>query len=355
MSKRSHGPLALLAASALLFSGCATSGTQDADASSTDESPTAQPSEDTAYLHEPSTHPASTETLAEDEMRVTLLGTGSPVPSAERYGMATLVQAGDLNLVVDAGRGAVTRLWQAGLSPGELDGVFITHFHSDHVNGLSDLWLTGFVPAFGGREGTFDVYGPTGTEDLVAGLAQAHASDIDVRVADNEVERDTTEIVAHEFPEEGVVFDEDGVTVTMFEVEHDPAGAIDPSMGFRVDYNDRSVLISGDTVPTQNVIDYGKDVDLLVHEVAAFEDPEVLPQVASHHTSPREAGEIFAETEPGMAVYSHIVNGTSPEAPGIPEEELIERTRENYDGPLTVGEDLMSFLLTEDDIEIYEP
>lgn len=91
----------------------------------------------------------------------------------------------------------------------------------------------------------------------------------------------------------------------------------------------------------------------MVHEVAEFEDINALPQVYSHHTNPRQAGEIFTKTKPKMAVYSHIVNGTSPKYIGIPNEQLIERTRENYKGPLVVGEDLMSFSITAKGIDIY--
>lgn len=306
------------------------------------------------YRFQPSSHPAAVPP-DEDEMRVTLLGTGSPVPSDTRYGMSTLVQAGGLNLLFDAGRGATVRMTQAGVPLGDIDGIFITHFHSDHLNGLGDLWLTGFIPAFGGREGDLHLYGPIGVKELAEGLRQAHADDINVRVADGELERDTTGLVAHEFPEEGVVFEQDGVAVTMFEVLHDPAGAIDPAMGYRVDYEGRSVLISGDTVPHENVIKYGSGVDLLIHEVAEFEDTTALPQVYAHHTNPRQAGKIFTETAPRMAVYSHIVNGTSSEAPGVSEEELLRRTRVNYDGPLKVGEDLMSFLMNDEEIRIYKP
>lgn len=289
-----------------------------------------------------------------EQLRVTLLGTGSPVPSPTRFGNSTLVQANELNLVFDAGRGASIRLNQLGVPLGQIDGVFLTHFHSDHINGLADLWLTGFIPAFGGREGDFNLYGPSGVEHIGAGLMETWSNDIDVRVADAEVERDTTNIATHEFEEDGVIFDDAGVQVTMFEVEHDPHGAIKPAVGYRVDYAGNSVLISGDTRPTGNVLTYGKDVDLLVHEVADFPDPEleVVQNVYAHHTNPRQAGEIFAETQPGMAVYSHIVRGAPPQIPNVPLETIVERTRETYDGPLTVGEDLMTFLISDGAISI---
>mgnify|MGYP003552856979 FL=1 len=307
------------------------------------------------YLHLASIHPARI-SPNKDEMRVTLLGTGSPVPSEQRFGMSTLVQAGGYNLVFDAGRGAVIRLTQAGILLGKVDGVFLTHYHSDHVNGLSDMWMTGYIPAFGGRQSDFNVYGPTGVLALVEGLKIAHADDIRVRVADGELKKDTTNIVAHEFSAEGgVVFNQNGVVVTAFKVEHDHHGAIQPALGYRVDYAGRAVVISGDTIPTANVLKYGKGVDLLIHEVAEFQDTHAVPQVYAHQTKPREAGEMFKQTEPKMAVYSHIVNGVSSRIIGIPDEVLIQRTKVNYQGPLVVGRDLMSFLLTPTKIDTYTP
>jgi ribonuclease Z len=290
--------------------------------------------------------------MEDDEMRVTLLGTGSPLPSPERFGMSTLVQARGLNLVFDVGRGATIRLRQAGTSLGDVDGVFLTHFHSDHVNGLSDLWMTGYIPAAGGRTDPLDIYGTEGVEELAAGMQRAYGNAIDVRVADGELTRDSTRIEAHETQDEGVVFDQDGVKVTMFDVQHDPKGAITPAVGYRVDYQGKSVLLSGDTVPVPNIVDYGQGVDVLIHEVAAFEDPDAVPAVAAHHTTPRQVGEIFAKTRPRMAVYSHIVNGIPGRTAGVSEDVLVQRTRESYDGPLTVGADLTVFRITDDDVEV---
>ena len=298
-----------------------------------------------------STHPAANPP-AEGELRVTLLGTGSPIPSTERFGFSVLVQAGENNYVVDAGRGAIVRLIQAGVEAGQVDGLFLTHFHSDHVISIDDLWMTGYVPAFGGREGAFDVYGPEGVTNIVDNLREAFQNDVDVRVADKELERDTTGIEAHEFTEDGVIFDEDGLKVTMFDVQHDPADVIQPAKGYRIDYEGKSVVISGDTIPNENVATYGKDADLLIHEVAAFQDRNVLPQVISHHTTPEQAGEIFAQAQPKVAVYSHFVNGIPGKVEGISDDEMISRTREHYDGEVVLGQDLMSFLITDDDVEV---
>ncbi|MEN6669013.1 MBL fold metallo-hydrolase [Psychrobacter sp. B38] len=305
-------------------------------------------------LYKPDTHPAGLPT-SPNEMRVTLLGTGSPVPSVSRYSMSTLVQANGYNFVFDAGRGNVIRLTQAGVPLGKIDGVFLTHYHSDHVNGLSDLWMTGYIPAFGGRAGGLEVYGPKGVNALVEGLKMAHADDIRVRVADKEIkDESTTDIRANEFDTNSVVFNKNGVKITSFDVEHDHNGAIQPAVGFRIDYAGHSVLLSGDTTPTPNVIKYGKDVDLLIHEVADFEDINALPQVYAHHTNPRQASNIFNQTRPKMAVYSHIVDGgSSKKLTPISDDEFIKRTRENYSGPLVMGKDLMSFSITSKGVEVY--
>ncbi len=133
------------------------------------------------------------------------------------------------------------------------------------------------------------------------------------------------------------MFDRNGVRITSFDVQHYHNGAIQPAVGFRVDYSGRSVLLSGDTIPTPNILKYGQDVDLLVYEVTEFKDTSVLPEVYAHHTNPKQSGKIFDEAKPKLAVYSHIINGDSFKYIGIPDDQLIERTRETYKGPLAVG------------------
>src|SRR5216110_3886703 len=115
-----------------------------------------------------------------DEMRVTLLGTGTPFPNAERFGSAILVEAAGKKLLFDCGRGAVIRLAQAGVSPKEIDGLFLTHLHSDHVVGIPDLWLSGW---FLGRDKPLPLWGPPGTRTMAKHLVQAFAFDIRTREA----------------------------------------------------------------------------------------------------------------------------------------------------------------------------
>lgn len=350
------GALSLGLASALVLSACSTADSAPTDAAAAEESTATKgiTANDFPVNVVESTHPAK-DAPAEGELRVTLLGTGSPVPSTERFGFSILVQAGDMSYMVDAGRGAVIRLTQAGVEAGQLDGLILTHYHSDHVLSIDDLWMTGYVPAFGGRDsGDFMVYGPEGVGTIVDNLYAAFENDREVRAADGELAMETTGIAWEEFSEEGVVLDNNGLKVTMFDVQHDPNNVILPSQGYRIDYGEHSVLISGDTIPHPNVVKHGKNVDVLIHEVAAFEDPNVLPQVISHHTTPEQAGEIFRDADPEMAVYTHFVNGIPGKVDGITDEEMIARTQENFDGEVVLGEDLMVFSITDEGIEVLD-
>lgn len=282
---------------------------------------------------------------ASQDMLVTLLGTGTPALHANRYSSASLVQAGGLNLLFDAGRGATLRIKQAGLNIGQIDATFLTHFHSDHVSGLADVFMTGYIPVpyIGTRKDPFQLYGPPGTQQLADGIVMAHQWDIETRITDENVPEPATRIEVHE-GESGVVFDRDGVKVTAFAVHH--GDNIAHALGYRIDHAGKSVLISGDTTFDQNVMAFGKDTDLVIHEVGMateemMQNPST-PRVLAHHTSPEDAGRVFAEAAPDFAVYTHMVLMGNP-----PIGELIARTRTTYDGPLVIGKDLMQFRLSD--------
>jgi len=271
---------------------------------------------------------------------VTLLGTGTPTLSSERFGASTLIEAGNQKLVFDAGRGASIRLSQHGLLPVEIDAFFLTHLHSDHVNGLSDIWLTGWLF---GRTEPMEIYGPTGTKNMMESLREAHQADIDIRVADEKFPLSGIAVNAHEVTE-SIIYEEDGVRVTVFNVDH--GEFIKPSFGYRVDFQGNSVVISGDTRLSSNLIQFAQDADVLIHEVMSippqlYSESELWRNIMDHHTSPEDAGVVFTESGIKLAIYSHIiVQGYVDEQTGI--NDVIRRTQTAYNGIFELGNDLMS-------------
>ncbi len=287
--------------------------------------------------------------LSAQTINVTLLGTGDPTPTIERFGPATLVEAGEHRLLFDVGRGASLRLTQAGVPIGSIDEVFLTHFHHDHLNGMTDLWMTAWLPpAYGQRSEPWRVFGPVGTADILAGLRQAMDPNIKIRIIDEQLPAAGAEFDVTEFSEDGVIFDEDGIVVTAFAVDH--GEAIKPAYGYRVDYNGRSVVISGDTRFDENIIAMSEGVDLLIHEVVAARDELLdfdprIQLIIDHHTTPEQAGVVFERAGPRLAVYTHYVLLSGPNVPEVSIREVIERTRTTYSGPLQAGEDLMRFVV----------
>ena len=278
-----------------------------------------------------------------DLFRVTLLGTGAPPPVLNRFGPSTLVEVGNQKFLFDAGRGALQRLFQLNIPFGEITGMFLTHHHSDHLVGFTDLWLTGWIGRpWGKRTVPLKLWGPKGTDQMAEHLPLAFATDIRVRSHSYPVEGvklDSTEI------EEGAVYESRGVTITAFEVDH--GGEQLDAFGYRIDYNGRSAVLSGDTTFNENLISHSQGVDLLVHEVTHGmgdgADRANLERIRRNHTIPEDAGLVFARTKPKLAVYTHILlfgEATS--------DDLIPATRPTYDGPLMVGEDLMQFHIGED-------
>ena len=287
--------------------------------------------------------------VAAQDFKVTLLGTGDPIPRIDRFGPATLVEVAGQELLFDVGRGAAQRLVQMNIALSAVDAVFLTHFHHDHLVGLPDIWMTGWLPGpFGRRVVPFEVWGPTGTASLLKNLEEAFVLNTNIRIPDELLPPAGIEMVAHEFDADGVIYEKDGVKVTAFAVNH--GDLIKPAYGYRIDYDDRAVVISGDTRFDRNLIAAAKGADLIVHEVALASDEllassEQFRRIVAHHTTPEEAGIVFTEVAPKLAVYTHLVILRSRTIPEAPLPSLITRTRTNYSGPLVIGEDLMSFIV----------
>jgi ribonuclease Z len=280
------------------------------------------------------------------DFKVTLLGTGTPIPVSDRFGPSTLVEAGDQKLLIDAGRGATIRLHQLGVPIGRLDALFLTHYHSDHTVGIPDLWLTGWLQAyFGTRTKPLRVIGPDGAKTLMTHLERAYATDISIRIEDEKLPPQGAAIEVEEFSTDGVVYEKNGVRVIAFEVDH--GDAIKPAYGYRIEYGGRAVVVSGDTRFNQNVIKYGAGADLLIHEVAiarpALLAEAFIQRIMAHHTTPAQAGTVFAHTRPKLAAYTHLVFLSSALVPPATVDDVLTETRRTYDGPLAIGEDLMQF------------
>jgi ribonuclease Z len=273
----------------------------------------------------------------DDIIRVTLLGTGVPTPVMERFGPSTLVEAGVETLLFDAGRGVIQRLFQLQVSLKQLRAVFLTHLHSDHIVGLPDLWLTGWLS--GHPEVPLRVWGPRGTNTMMKYLDMAFQYDIRIRLYDDRPPPEGVVVLAEDITE-GIVYEHNGIRVTAIEVDHAP---ISPAFGYRIDYAGRSVVLSGDTRFSEHFIERAQGADVIVHEVIAADlmrsrsgrNPASIEPVIAHHTTPEQAGEVFTRVHPKLAVYTHIIPVTAAE------KDLIPPTRKTYAGPLEMGEDLM--------------
>jgi ribonuclease Z len=270
-------------------------------------------------------------------LKVTLLGTGYPDPRMDRFGPSILVEAGKEKLLFDCGRGTAQRLAQLNIPSAEVSALFLTHLHSDHVVGIPDFWLTGWIR---GRKTPLRVWGPLGTVPMMAHLEEAFSFDIHVRRdVDEKLPAQGAVVIAKDI-EQGVVYESGGIKVTAFAVDHGP---VKPALGYRVDFAGHSVVMSGDTRFSENLIKFAQGTDVLIHEVidpvafgaeAPFLTPEQRLVVIEHHTTPEQAGTVFNRVQPKLAVYSHIVPGDTAN--------LIPQTRKTYRGPLEVGEDLTS-------------
>jgi ribonuclease Z len=282
--------------------------------------------------------PASAQGTEAPAIKVTLLGTGGPELTPLRFGYATLVEAGGQKLLFDAGRGVLQRLYESKVNVTEVNRVFFTHLHNDHIEGFPNLWMTPWFLL--GRTQPFEAWGPPGTARMVQGMRAMYAFDIEQR-ANKFNDPRNLEVKVTEIGE-GVIHEQGGVKVTAFSVWHDDGN---PAFGYRVDYRGRSVVLSGDTTYSENLVKNAQGVDLIVHNVIAMsarltEAPEMKP-VLGKLTTPEQAARVFIEAKPRMAVYSHIVKKELHGQFG--DNVIMQRTRAaGYRGPLEMGHDRMT-------------
>jgi ribonuclease Z len=204
---------------------------------------------------------------------------------------------------------------------------------------LPDLWLTGWLrPAYGQRNTPFVIYGPKGLTEFTSGLSQAYAKDILTRAENEKSPLSGIAFEAHEI-EAGLVYESQGVKVTAFNNDH--GDKVKPSLGYKIEYKGKAVVLSGDTRYSEEVVRQAQGADLLIHCVTVIPDELMnkFPQykaIYEHLASPEDAARVFAQAKPKKVVYSHVgLNGNATEA------DLIKRTEQIYSGPFDVGHDLM--------------
>lgn len=297
-----------------------------------------------------------------DGLHVYVCGAGSPMPDASRAGPCLGVLAGDKAFVFDVGSGGVRNLGSMGFPINKLESVYLTHLHSDHIDGLGELLLLAWVGA--SRSEPLPVAGPPGTSEVVAGFNMAYRIDSTYRIAHHGTEvANPTGVggVAREFSVpvgpagRTVVFEDDDLKITAIRVEHAP---VEPAYGYRIDYKDRSISISGDTIYHPGFVAVSESVDLMFHEAL---DPEmvstigkrlretgqtnnatIFSDILDYHATPEDAARSAKEAGADQLVIYHIV---PPLQVALMETVFLGDAKKEFSGPITVAKDGMMFTL----------
>lgn len=299
--------------------------------------------------------------LTSPDLTVVLCGTGGPLADPQRAGACTAIIAAGHVMLVDVGPGSFETLDLANVPTAAVSTIFLTHFHSDHIGDLGEAATQSWIA---GRKEVLDVYGPPGTTRVVDGFASAYAQDADARNlhhGDVYLPRGLAAPRGHDVPlgeaaeSDAEVWNRDGIRVTMFRVNHDP---VRPAVGYRFDYRGRSVVVSGDTRKSADLIAHAKGVDILVHEALARQifgraiavakalGNERLAKLANdateYHTTPIEAAEVARDAGVHTLVLSHMV----PAPPNwLLERRFLSGMSDVFKGEIVAGRDGMRFTL----------
>lgn len=295
-----------------------------------------------------------------DGLHVYMCGTGSPAPDHKRAATCIGVVAGDQAFIFDSGSGGIRKLTRMQFPMGQMQAAFITHLHSDHIDGLGEMMLMAWIGDSAFRSERLPIFGPRGTEHVVQAFNSAYEFDRSYRVAHHSAAGATPsgyggtpqDVVLPAGPSaKKVIYQNEDVIITAIRVSHAP---IEPAFGYRVDYKDRSISISGDTIYHPGFVAASKGVDVMFHEA---EDPEMINRMAAaletsgrdvtaevltdtldYHATPEDAAKAAAEAEAAELIYYHIM-------PPLPSPALysiwIGDADKAFDGKITVGEDGM--------------
>lgn len=270
---------------------------------------------------------------------MTLLGTSCPAVSTRRFGPASLVRHKGQNYLIDCGSGCTQRLLAAGSNGSELDAIFLTHLHSDHVIDLYQVIISSWHQ---NRDKPQKIYGPKGTKAFVEQTMELWRKERDARIS-HERRRSVQafQIDVIEF-DSAVLLKTPDLEIRAFPVAHGP---VKNAFGFVFEAPKQKLVFSGDTGPCQSLIEAAQDADVLVHEVfihkglaeTGLRTAEGIQAVESYHTLSTELGSIAAKARAKCLILNHFV------PPSFDPNPLLATLRQSYSGPIIIGEDLMSF------------
>ena len=267
-------------------------------------------------------------------MRITLLGTGSPLPDPNRAGPSTLVSGAGTHLLVDAGRGVLMRLAGALVAPGQLGAVLLTHLHSDHICDLNDVitsrWVTSMAPA------PLTIYGPPGTAAVVDAVLAMLGPDIGYRLAHHDDLNEAPPVHVIEV-EPGDRFDVANLAVTVGRTDHRP---VEPTVGFRIDDGQRSVVIGGDGIPCDTLDALCSGADAYVQSVIRDDLVRAVPvarfvDICDYHSNVADAAATAARAGVTHLVLTHYVPAPAPD--GYDEWRVLAAA--DFDGQIHLGDD----------------
>lgn len=254
-----------------------------------------------------------------DGLKVTLCGTSSPLVAEGRAQACVAIETPDHLYIVDAGSGSSIRANLSGLPTGKLHSLFITHFHSDHISDIGDFNLSSWV---GGRPEPLQLVGGEGVAQLAEGLNMAYAMDRSYRVAHHgeEILDPALGLLGSKTVNAGVILEQNGLTVTAITAEHPP---ITPAFAYRFDYKGRSVVVSGDTIVTDEMINAVSGVDLLLHDAMSLtlikgmenavrtmgneRTAKILFDIQDYHATNENLSRFVDEAKVGQLALYHLV------------------------------------------------
>jgi ribonuclease Z len=270
-------------------------------------------------------------------IEVTLLGTGSPIPDADRAGPSTLVRAGTQTFLVDCGRGVLQRLTAAGSGAGALSALLLTHLHSDHIADLGDVLITRWISTFTPDPAPLQIIGPPGTADVVEATLKAFGHDIGYRIAHHADITAPPAVQVHEHTD-GLVWDHDGARILVGPTDHRP---VTPTIGFRVEHDGASVVLAGDSVPCAGLDALAAGAGALVHTAIRTDLVEQMPvqrfrDICDYHSSVEHAADTAARAGVGILILTHYV----PALVRGQEEDWRARAASHFGRQIELGDDL---------------